>query len=73
LLDLIDLWHKLHGKSLNDITKRLAKMKAMCEKMGNPIVRKITAADWSEYRAERLEKVSIKTVNNDHTLLRYDQ
>lgn len=69
LLELIELWYKLHGKSLNDITKRLAKMKAMCEKMNNPIVRKIKAADWSEYRAERLEKVSIKTVNNEQTYL----
>ncbi len=69
LLELIDLWHNLHGKSLSDITKRLAKMKAMCDKMKNPIVRKITASDWSEYRAERLEKVSIKTVNNEQTYL----
>ena len=69
LLELIELWNKLHGKSLNDITKRLAKMKALCEKMGNPIVRKITATDWSEYRAIRLEKVSIKTVNNEQTYL----
>lgn len=69
LLELIELWYRLHGKSLNDITKRLAKMKAMCEKMGNPIVRKITAADWSEYRAARLENVSIKTVNNEQSYL----
>ncbi|NQZ24514.1 MAG: tyrosine-type recombinase/integrase [Colwellia sp.] len=69
LIELIDLWYKLHGKSLSDITKRLAKMKAMCAKMNNPIVRKITAADWSKYRAERLEKVTIKTVNNEQTYL----
>ncbi|MEW6995976.1 tyrosine-type recombinase/integrase [Colwelliaceae bacterium MEBiC 14330] len=69
LMELIELWYKLHGKSLNDIDKRLAKMKAMCEKMKNPIVRKITAADWSEYRANRLEKVSVKTVNNEQTYL----
>ena len=69
LLELIDLWYKLHGKSLADIQKRLAKMKAMCEAMNNPIARKITAADWSKYRAERLEKVTIKTVNNEQTYL----
>jgi len=44
-------------------------MKAMCEKMGNPIARKLTANNWSEYRAKRLEKVSIKTVNNEQTYL----
>ena len=69
LLELIELWHKLHGKSLTDITKRLAKMKAMCEKMNNPIVRKLTPAIWTEYRASRLEIVSIKTVNNEQTYL----
>lgn len=67
--ELIDLWHNLHGKSLTDIKKRLAKMKAMCEVMGNPIARKITSSDWTEYRAERLNSVSIKTVNNEQTYL----
>lgn len=69
LADLIDIWHKLHGKSLNDITKRLAKMNNMCNQMENPIARKITASDWAKYRATRLEKVSIKTVNNEQTYL----
>lgn len=67
--DLIDLWFKLHGKNLYDIKKRLAKMKATSKLMGNPIARKITASHWAEYRAKRLEDVSIKTVNNDQIYL----
>ncbi|XPF94275.1 tyrosine-type recombinase/integrase [Colwellia sp. RE-S-Sl-9] len=69
LEELINLWYNLHGKSLADIKKRLAKMKAMCKGMKNPIARKITSSDWSEYRATRLDKVSIKTVNNEQTYL----
>lgn len=69
LLELIDLWYKLHGKSLRDIKKRLSRMKAMCEKMGNPIARKITPSDWASYRSKRLDEVAIKTVNNEQTYL----
>jgi len=69
LLELIDLWYRLHGRSLSDITKRLAKMKSMCEKMGNPIARKMTGNHWAEYRALRLEHVSVKTVNNEQSYL----
>ncbi|NQY65283.1 MAG: tyrosine-type recombinase/integrase [Alteromonadaceae bacterium] len=69
LSDLIDLWNNLHGKSLNDIKKRLPKMKAVCEGMNNPLARKLTPTDWTKYRAKRLETVSIKTVNNDQTYI----
>jgi len=69
LSDLIDLWNKLHGKSLNDIGKRLPKMKAACKSLNNPIARKLTPTDWANYRAVRLETVSIKTVNNDQSYI----
>ena len=44
-------------------------MNNMCNQMENPIAKKITASDWAKYRATRLEKVSIKTVNNEQTYL----
>lgn len=69
LEELIELWNKLHGKSLNDIGKRLPKMKAACNALKNPIARKLTATEWASYRAVRLESVSIKTVNNDQSYI----
>jgi hypothetical protein len=69
LSDLIELWNKLHGKSLNDIGKRLPKMKAACKSLDNPIARKLTPTDWENFRADRLETVSIKTVNNDQSYI----
>ena len=69
LSELIDLWYKLHGKSLIDIKKRLSRMKALCKAMDNPIARKITPSDWAEYRSKRLDDVAIKTVNNEQTYL----
>lgn len=65
LAELIELWYKLHGKSLKDITKRMSRLRALCEKMNNPIARKITAKDWADYRSKRLDEVAIKTVNNE--------
>jgi len=67
--ELIELWNKLHGKSLNDIGKRLPKMKAACKELNNPIARKLTPTNWASYRSNRLETVSIKTVNNDQSYI----
>lgn len=69
LNDLIEVWFNLHGQALNDGKKRKNKLLATSELMGNPTARKITANDFSKYRQLRIERVSIKTINNDQTYL----
>lgn len=54
LSELIDLWYSLYGRTLSSATRLLAKLKAICDGMGDPIATKITAADFSKYREARL-------------------
>ena len=69
LSEFIDLWHEIHGQSLADIDRRLAKLKNICKAMKNPLVAKMTSQDWTNYRSKRLKQVSIKTVNNEQAYL----
>jgi len=84
LSELIELWYKLHGCSLNDKKGRLGKLNIICNGLGDPIASQITAKDWAHYRDRRLTgqiangyktsekslKVSIGTVNCEHAFLR---
>ncbi|AOR65091.1 tyrosine-type recombinase/integrase [Pectobacterium wasabiae] len=84
LNELIDLWYKLHGCSLNDKKGRLGKLKIICNGLGNPIASSLTAKDWAHYRDLRLQgaidngystsletrKVSTGTINCEHAFLR---
>ncbi|MEA9392989.1 tyrosine-type recombinase/integrase [Acerihabitans sp. TG2] len=84
LSELIDLWYKLHGCSLNDKKGRLGKLNLICHGLGDPIATTLTAKDWAHYRDQRLEgaidngystslatrKVSTGTINCEHAFLR---
>lgn len=84
LSELIDLWYRLHGCSLNDKKGRLGKLVIICNGMGNPIASEITPKDWAHYRDQRLRgeidngystsletrKVSTGTVNCEQAFLR---
>ncbi|HEB1227665.1 TPA: site-specific integrase [Escherichia albertii] len=54
LSELIMLWHNLHGQALVANKSRLAKLKIVCNGMGDPIASQITAKDWAHYRDRRL-------------------
>ena len=69
LNDLIETWFNLHGQALSDGQKRMNKLLAMSKMMGNPIAKKFDKSHFTTYRKLRLEKVSIKTVNNEQTYL----
>lgn len=69
LNDLIETWYNLHGQALSDGEKRMRKLLAMSNMIGNPIARKFDKTHFSTYRKLRLEKVSVKTVNNEQTYL----
>lgn len=67
LNDLIETWFNLHGQALSDGKKRQNKLFAMSKMMGNPAAKAFDKAHFTAYRKLRLEKVSIKTVNNEQT------
>jgi len=69
LNDLIEIWYNLHGQALADGKKRVRKLLAMSKIIGNPIADKFDKNQFSNYRKLRLEDVSVKTVNNEHTYL----
>ena len=69
LNDLIETWYNLHGQALSDGEKRMRKLLAMSNMIGNPIARKFDKTHFSTYRKLRLEEVSVKTVNNEQTYL----
>lgn len=71
LLELVTLWHELHGHSLRDANRRLSKLKLMCKWLKNPIARQIQADQFAAYRRERLEAgITPKTLNNELGYLR---
>ncbi|WP_419737528.1 phage integrase [Pseudomonas sp. COR18] len=55
LVDLVRLWHKLHGQNLKTGDERLALLVAMSERMGNPKAQAFTSSHFAVYRAERAE------------------
>ena len=69
LNDLIETWYNLHGQALTDGLKRKAKLLALSKMIGNPLARKFDKSQFATYRKLRLEKVSVKTVNNEQTYI----
>lgn len=69
LSELVDIWYQLHGKFLDDGERCYNKLKSMCLAMQNPIASQFDAKDLAKYRAERSKKVSLNTVNHEHTYL----
>lgn len=69
LNDLIELWYKLHGITLESGENRKRKLLAISNKMNNPIASKVSPKSFSDYRRERLSEVKAKTINNDQAYL----
>lgn len=55
LSDLIKLWDSLYGQTLADPKRMNAKLKVICDALGDPTATEITAADFSKYREKRLK------------------
>lgn len=71
LLDLVQLWYDYHGASLKDGKRRHSQMRALAEKMGNPVASTITPVDVSRFRQQRLsEGIHPNTANHDQAHLR---
>jgi len=70
LSELIDIWHKLHGKTLNDGLRRYKLLHRMNEKLSNPVGRLLTNADFARYRESRISEITTTTANREHSYLR---
>jgi len=69
LSELIEIWHRNHGHSLQKDTHR--SLLVMCEAMGNPVVEKFTADLFADYRARRIESgVMPNSANREHAYMR---
>lgn len=55
LSELIELWHNLHGQSLEASKSRLAKLHIVCRGLGDPVASQLTAKDFAHYRDKRLK------------------
>lgn len=55
LSELIEQWHSLHGITLADPKRLMAKLKIICTGLGDPIAAELTTADFANYREHRLK------------------
>jgi integrase len=68
LLDLAERWYVIHGQTLKTGEQRLALLRNMIERMGNPKATVFNATDFAQYRADRAEgKHSRKTPGRGFT------
>lgn len=71
LLDLIQLWHDVHGSSLKDGASRLKKLYLLAGLMNNPMAASITPTEVARFRTQRLAQgLSVNTINHDMGYLR---
>lgn len=54
LSELISLWHSLYGQTLADPRRMSAKLKIICDGLGDPVAGEFSAADFTSYRERRL-------------------
>lgn len=66
LSELIELWYSLYGKTLADPKRLMAKLRIICNGLGDPIASELTAGDFTKYREARL-KGDVR--NEDGTLM----
>lgn len=54
LSDLIKLWHSLYGQTLSDPKRLMAKLKIICDGLGDPYAMDVTSGMFTTYREKRL-------------------
>lgn len=68
--ELINIWYRLHGKTLKDHIRLRKLLYRVSKGLGNPIGSQLTASDFSAYREERTKTISTTTANREHSYLR---
>lgn len=54
LIDLVQRWYDMHGKTLESGESRLVKLKAICERLGDPLAHEVDKNMFAVYRERRL-------------------
>ncbi|MEN3260028.1 tyrosine-type recombinase/integrase [Sodalis endosymbiont of Spalangia cameroni] len=76
--ELVLRWYEMHGKTLSSGATRLAKLKAVCDRMGDPYISEFDKNSFAVYRERRLRgewqakgKSTVKeaTVNREQSYL----
>ncbi|MEW5251623.1 phage integrase [Microbulbifer sp. 2201CG32-9] len=81
LRDLVNIWYKLHGHTLKRGGERRNWLLSLCEMMGDPLAKSVTAEFYAEFRQKRLVggikgskrhrgSITAKTCNHELTYLR---
>ena len=70
LSELIDIWHKLHGKALKDGTRRYLLLHRISKSLCNPIAATFRAEHFANYRESRSSEITTTTMNREHAYLR---
>ena len=70
LSELVDLWHKLHGKALKDGLRRYKLLHVMSKRLGDPFGARFTNEDFAHYRESRIKEITVSTANREHSYLR---
>nr|WP_264767439.1 tyrosine-type recombinase/integrase [Klebsiella pneumoniae] len=66
LSELIELWYSLYGQTLADPKRLMAKLRIICNGLGDPIASELTAGEFTKYREARLKG---EVRNEDGTLM----
>nr|ELO51328.1 Integrase [Salmonella enterica subsp. enterica serovar Enteritidis str. 642044 8-1] len=66
LSELIEQWYSLYGQTLADPKRLMAKLRIICNGLGDPIASELTAGDFTKYREARLKG---EVRNEDGTLM----
>ena len=55
LSEVIEQWHSLYGQTLADPKRLMAKLRIICNGLGDPVASELTAGDFTKYREARLK------------------
>ncbi len=70
LMDLIELWHELHGALLKNHDNRKRNLEYLCQLLKNPVAYRLMPEDILRLRTVRLKSIEPKTWNNELGLLK---
>lgn len=68
--DLVDIWHKLHGRTLKDGLRRYKLLHRLTVSLGDPIAASFTTESFAIYRESRSQELAVGTINREHSYLR---
>ena len=68
LKEFIKEWYNYYGKKLSSGEKQRNKLYEISDAISNPYIHEVTRAMFTEYRANRIGQVSLKSINNEQCI-----